>query len=115
MADSVLYIDNDDLRRSKVTALLASMYNQNVQTVASIDRAQFETNAYELVFVHNGNSEEANGIFKGHWNRGDATVVLFSGGYGVSHMQRLDPRRIRVSSTLLQDSFAEVIEFIGQR
>lgn len=115
VADAVLYVDNDDLRRAKVSVLLASVYTKNVETVASINRAEFEANTYELVFVHHGNSEEAHGIFKGYWDRRHATVVLFSGGYGASHLQRLDPHRIRVSSTLLQDNFLEVINFISQK
>lgn len=114
MPENVLYIDNNDNRRVKIGTSLGSIYGAKLAVVDSIDRERFEENTYKLVFVHNGNIEEAYGIFKGHWKRQDATVILFSGGYGVSHMQRLDPHRIRVSSAMIQEKLPEVIKFIGE-
>ena len=102
----VLYIDNDEARRQKVTLAMVSLLGPQIIALAQATQEQVESAAYDWIFVHIRNGPEATALYKNEWHRGTAKLVLFSGQYSKDHYAKLSEDTFRVPAQYLVDDFS---------
>lgn len=101
----ILYIDNNDARRTQVMHSMVTTVGPVVEAVRCIEKDVLEQESYDYIFVHGSNEPEAFALGKRRWKTNDAVIVLFSGRYSRGLFNRNVHGVFRVSLDQLECDF----------
>jgi hypothetical protein len=104
----ILYIDDDDARRERLTLTMAATIGPIIESVQTIEQEVLEQETYDYIFVHGSNETEAFGIAKKRWNTQNAVVVLFTGRFPRDLFEKTSTGIFRVSANRLENHFKAV-------
>jgi hypothetical protein len=101
----ILYIDNDDVRRSRVMLSMVATVGPVVEGVRCIAKDALEHESYDYIFVHGSNEPEAFALGKCRWKTNNAVIVLFSGRYSRGLFNKNVNGVFRVTADQLENDF----------